>query len=45
MLIAILWTVVIVGIAVMRKLEPHNWWYPIYAVTIAVLATISTCHS
>ena len=45
MLIAILWAVVITGIAVMRKIEPHNWVCPIYAVTIAVLATISVYHS
>ena len=45
MLIAILWTVVIAGIAVMRRIEPHNWIYPIYAATIAVLATISVHHS
>ncbi len=43
--IAILWVAVIAGVAVMRKIEPHNWIYPIYAVTIAALATISIYHS
>lgn len=43
--IAIVWLAIILGIAAMRKIEPHNWVYPIYAVTIAVLATISVYHS
>lgn len=43
--IAILWAAVIAGTAVMRKIEPHNWIYPIYAATIAALATILIHHS
>lgn len=43
--IVIIWAAVIAGTVVMRKIEPHNWIYPIYAVAIAVLATISIYHS
>ena len=40
--IGIIWIVVAIGIAIMKKIEPHNWVYPVYAVIVALMFTLST---
>ncbi len=40
LLVAIVWIVAIAGICIMRKLQPDNWIYPVWAVTICILLTI-----
>ena len=39
-ILSIIWIVAIVGIFVMKKIEPYNKIYPIYAVVICGLMTI-----
>lgn len=39
--IGMIWIATAAGIAVMKKIEPHNWLYPVYAVLVAALFTIS----
>lgn len=41
-MILFIWILIIIGILIMKKIEPHNWWYPPYAILIGVLVTIST---
>ena len=36
----IVWLVAIAGIAIMKKIEPHNKVYPPYVILIAVLITV-----
>lgn len=36
----IVWICAIGGVIAMRKLEPWNWFYPIYAPLIAILVTL-----
>lgn len=40
--IGIIWIVAAIGIAIMKKIEPHNWVYPVYAVIVALMFTLST---
>lgn len=42
MAIGIIWFVAVTGIVIMKKIEPHNRAYPVYAVIVALLFTLST---
>lgn len=42
MAIGIIWSAAMAGIVIMKKNEPHNRAYPVYAVIVAALFTIST---
>lgn len=36
-----IWIVVIAGIYVMKKIQPHNSWYIYYAIAIGLLFTLA----
>lgn len=38
----IVWIVALIGMYVMYKIEPWNWFYPIYAFFIALCVTAYT---
>ncbi len=40
-MVGIIWIAAAVGIVIMKKIEPHNRAYPVYAVIVALLFTIS----
>ena len=42
MMVGIIWITAAAGIVIMKKIEPHNRVYPVYAVIVAALFTIST---
>ncbi len=42
MMVGIIWIAAAAGIAVMKKIEPHNRVYPVYAVIVALIFTLST---
>ena len=42
MAIGIIWIAAMAGIVIMKKIEPHNRVYPVYAVIVALLFTLST---
>ncbi|WP_438341177.1 hypothetical protein ACSKF1_05800 [Lactiplantibacillus plantarum] len=37
--ILILWVITLVCMAVMKKIQPQNSWYTVYAITIATVVT------
>ncbi len=41
-MVGIIWITAVAGIVIMKKIEPHNWVYPVYAVIVALLFTLST---
>ncbi len=40
LLVAIVWIVAIVGICIMKKLQPRDKIYPVWAVMICILLTL-----
>ncbi len=42
---SLIWIAAAIGIAAMKKIEPQNRAYPIYAATVAALFTIVTYFS
>ena len=42
MAIGIIWVTATAGIVIMKKIEPNNRAYPVYAVIVALLFTLST---
>lgn len=40
LIILLVWIVMIVGIAIMKKIATENKWYPVYAVAITVAFTM-----
>lgn len=39
LLMVLVWPAILIGIPVMKKLEPENHWYPIYAFLIGIVFT------
>lgn len=42
MAIGIIWITATAGIVIMKKIEPNNRAYPVYAVIVVLLFTLST---
>lgn len=42
MMVGIIWITATAGIVIMKKIEPNNRAYPVYAVIVALLFTLST---
>ena len=40
LLVAIVWIVAVVGICIMKKLQPDDKIYPVWAVMICILLTL-----
>lgn len=36
----IVWSAIVIGIFVMKKIEPRNKVYPVYAILVGILYTI-----